>query len=142
MLGDIEYRHILFVIQHLLRLIFLREREFLAEFGRCAWQAVRRGLATDLGQPEATPGAVTSLALAGDSSNQHPRVHVAFAGGDWDGTAPEAAFRPWPADLGAVRPTQLFRRLVLRMLVRRQRPSEATAQNLLARRYLVKLRLP
>ena len=111
------------MIPKVLRPIFLRERKLLGNLGRCAWLTVRRGLAAAHGVRTATPAAVSALALAGDTANPHPHVHSMFSPGAWDSTAADAVFLPGPADLDAARLTQLFRRLVLKMLVRRQRLS-------------------
>jgi len=54
-----------------------------------------------------------------------------FSDGAWQGTVADARFLPWPRELDAERLTQLFRRLVLRTLVRRKRLSESTAERLL-----------
>jgi hypothetical protein len=120
LLEEVPYRHVVFVIPKVLRPIFLRERKLLGELGRCAWQTVRRGLATVLGR-SVTPAAVTALALTGDTVNLHPHVHAIFSAGAWEGPAGDARFRPWPAAVDGARLTELFRRLVLQMLVRRHR---------------------
>jgi len=131
LLDEVAYRHVVATVPRLLRPIFMRERALLGELGRCLWTAVCRGLREALGVKAATPGAVTGNATLGDSANPHPHIHGMFSAGAWNGRAEDAAFLPWPAELNEERLTELFRRLVLDMLVKRQRLSRSTAEKFL-----------
>lgn len=129
---DVPIVHVVFSIPKVLRGIFRRERKLLRDLCACAWKTLLEGLQTALGRPDAVPGAVCALASAGDIVNGNPHIHVAAAWGAWAGRAPDAQFLPWPTQLSAERLTELFRRCVLSMLVRRQRLAEDTRKRLLA----------
>src|SRR5262249_40772978 len=109
------------------------DRSLLRELSACAWKAVRVGLRTALSMPKAAPGAVAALATAGDLASAHPHVHMLVSTGVW---APSRQrFRWWPAVSVAEHLTAMCRGLVLRMLTRRDRLAESTAERMLAWRH-------
>jgi len=134
-LEQVPYRHIVWTIPRMLRPIFLRERTLLRKLSACAWKSVLQGLRTALGESTAVPGAVLALATAGDLLNAHCHIHGLVSAGAWVGFGVQARFLPWPEALTQERLEDLFRRLVLRMLVRRERLAESTADRLLEWRH-------
>ena len=88
------------------------------------------GLEVALDRVGIVPGAMVSVASAGDTGNLHPHLHSLVSDGAWDRKTGQ--FFPWPAWLTGERLTELFRRQVLAMLVREERLAEETQQRLLA----------
>ncbi len=127
-LEEVPYSHMVFTIPKLLRPTFLRERRLLRLLSQCAWNTVRLGLQTALDR-SVVPGAVVSVATAGDLTNPHPHLHCIVSAGGWRASG---EFVPWPSWLSAERLTELFRRQVLAMLVREERLSETTQDMLLS----------
>lgn len=128
-LEEVPYSHVVFTIPKMLRSTFLRERRLLRLLSRCAWNTVRLGLETALDR-SIFPGAIVSVATAGDLTNPHPHLHCIVSAGGWDRTSGE--FVSWPPWLGPELLTELFRREVLSMLVWEERLSESTRDMLLS----------
>ena len=131
-LEEVPHSHVTFTIPKMLRPIFLRDRTLLRELSACAWKALQRGLRTAFGRRDVVPGAVMALATAGDLLNGHPHVHAIVSHGAWTGSGQDTVFRPWQLSLTSEHLEQLFRRYVLRLLTRRGRIEEATAERLLS----------
>ena len=92
-----------------------------------AWKSIQQGLIPALGNREAVPGAIVSVSTAGDMVNPHPHLHCIVSAGAWIGDS----FAPWPDALTGERLEALFRRHVLKMLVRQERLEQDTADRLL-----------
>jgi hypothetical protein len=129
-LEDIPYRHVVFTIPKALRPTFLRERRLLRLLSRCAWNTIRQAMETALDHGGVVPGAVVSVATAGDLGNSHPHLHCIVSDGAWDKRS--GTFHAWPHWLTSDLLTELFRRQVLAMLVREERLSPETRERLLA----------
>ena len=131
-LEAVPYRHVVFTMPRMLRPTFLRDPSMLGDLVRCAWQTLRAGLRTALGQPSATPGAIGVVATAGDLVNAHVHVHAIVSCGAWmEDEQGVDTFLPWPPHLTGERLEELFRRKLLSLLLRRRRISESTVERLL-----------
>jgi hypothetical protein len=102
-LAEVPHRHVVLTILRLLRPLFRRRRELLTELGRAAAEAVSELVRRSLGD-DVRPGAVVSIATAGDLVQWHPHVHLLTTDGakaadvwqplpEWDGTLLMSLFR-------------------------------------------------
>jgi hypothetical protein len=115
-----------------LRLFFLYDRQLLGALSRCAWRTVRDLYRAGLQDRHARPGMVVSIQTYGDrAANWQPHLHALVSAGVFSG---EGVFTPLPLPPAGVA-EELFRRRVIRMLVRRGRLEEDAAAGLLAWRH-------
>ena len=126
-LEPVPWRHVVMTLPKALRGLFLRERRLLCELSRCAWKTIHQGLKTALDNRDALPGVICSVSTAGDMVNPHPHLHCLVSAGAWLGDS----FLSWPDVLTGDRLEALFRRHVLKMLVRQQHLEQDTADRLL-----------
>jgi hypothetical protein len=120
-----------FTIPKRLRLFFLYDRRLLGELSRCAWRTVRDLYRAGLEGRHALPGMVVSIQTYGDLANWQPHLHALVSAGVF---TREGAFTPLPLPpVGLAE--ELFRRRVIRMLVRRGRLEEDAAAGLLSWRH-------
>ena len=110
-----------------LRRFFLYDRRLLGALSRCAWETVRELYGAGLEDRHAVPGRVVSIQY-GDLTSWQPHLHTLVSTGVFDR---EGEFTPLalpPAGMAE----ELFRRRVIRMLVRRGRLEEDAAVGLLS----------
>ena len=114
-----------------LRLFFLYDRRLLGVLSRCAWSTVRDLYRAGLQDRRAVPGMVVSIQTYGDLANWQPHLHTLVTAGVLNGAG---GFTPLPLPPAGVA-EELFRRRVIRMLVRRGRLEEDAAAGLLGWRH-------
>jgi hypothetical protein len=121
-----------FTVPKRLRLFFLYDRRLLGDLSRCAWETVRDLYRAGLQGRHAVPGMVVSIQTYGDqAANWQPHLHALVTGGALDGDGAFTALAVPPAGVAE----ELFRRRVIRMLVRRGRLEEDCAAGLLSWRH-------
>lgn len=130
-LAEVQHRQWVFTVPKRLRLFFLYDRRLLGDLSRCAWETVRDLYRAGLGDRIAVPGMVVSIQTYGDLANWQPHLHALVTEGVLDR---QGQFTPLAVPLAGVA-EELFRRRVVRMLVRRGRLEEEAAEGLLAWRH-------
>lgn len=130
-LAAAPHRQWVFTIPKRLRLFFLYDRQLLGALSRCAWRTVRDLYRVGLQDRHAVPGMVVSIQTYGDLANWQPHLHALVSAGVFSG---EGVFTPLPLPPAGVA-EELFRRRVIRMLVRRGRLEEDAAAGLLSWRH-------
>ena len=115
--APVSHRHMVFTVPRALRGLFERERRLLGLLSRCAYESVRRVWVTGFGDEGAVPGMVASIQTFGSYANFHPHIHALVTNGVM---TREGEFLPLPEWTPGVM-GEVFRRLVLRELVRAER---------------------
>jgi len=128
-LPDVGYRQLVFTVPKVLRHTFMRERALLGEMTRTAWCSTRTFLAAQFpGLEDPVPYFVSAVHTFGSWGNLHPHVHVLCSEGVLDR---QRQYHPLPEGFDWTPLAELFRHVVLEMLVRRERLQESTRQKLL-----------
>jgi hypothetical protein len=130
-LAAVPHHQWVFTVPKRLRLFFLYDRQLLGALSRCAWRTVRDLYRAGLRDRDAVPGMVVSIQTYGDLANWQPHLHALVSAGVFRGAG---VFTPLPLPPAGVA-EELFRRRVIRMLVRRGRLDEDAAAGLLAWRH-------
>ena len=125
--GRLAHRHVVFTVPRALRGLFERERRLLSLLSRCAYESVRRTWATGFGVRGAVPGMMASIQTFGSYANFHPHIHALVTNGVM---TPAGEYLPLPEWTPGVI-EEVFRRLVVRGLVRAERLSEEFREVLL-----------
>ncbi len=120
-----------FTVPKRLRVFFLYDRRLLGALSRCAWSTVRDLYRAGLEDRRTVPGMVVSIQTYGDLANWQPHLHALVSAGVFGA---RGGFVPLPLPPAGVA-EELFRRRVIRMLVRRGRLEEDTAAGLLSWRH-------
>ena len=130
-LASVAHRHLVLTIPRLLRPLFRRRRELLAELARAGAEAVKELVRRTSGIPDARPGIVVSVATAGDLLQWHPHLHLITTDG---GRVPDGSWRPLP-EWDSVQLMRLFRERLLGRLVEQRAMSKELVAKLLAWRH-------
>ncbi|MFQ5974050.1 MAG: transposase [Alphaproteobacteria bacterium] len=130
-LAAAPHRQWVFTVPKRLRLFFLYDRQLLGALSRCAWRTVRDLYRAGLADRRAVPGMVVSIQTYGDLANWQPHLHALVSAGVFDR---QAEFTPLALPASGVA-EELFRRRVIRMLVRQGRLEEDAAAGLLSWRH-------
>jgi hypothetical protein len=127
----VDHHQWVFTVPKRLRLFFLYDRRLLGALSRCAWGTVRDLYRAGLPDRRAVPGMVVSIQTYGDLANWQPHLHALVSAGVF---RREGEFVPLPLPPAGVA-EELFRRRVIRMLVRRGKLEEDAASGLLSWRH-------
>jgi hypothetical protein len=127
-LAPVAHHQWVFTVPKRLRLFFLYDRSLLGELSRCAWRTVRDLYRAGLEDRHAVPGMVVSIQTYGELANWQPHLHCLVSSGVTDRAG---EFLPLDLPPSAVA-EELFRRRVLRMLVRRGKLDEDAAAGMLS----------
>ncbi len=127
-LAPVKHHQWVFTVPKRLRLFFLYDRRLLGELSRCAWKTVRDLYRAGLRDRHAVPGMVVSIQTYGDLVNWQPHLHALVGAGVFDRQGEFTALALPPAGVAE----ELFRRRVLRMLVRCGKLEEEEAAGLLS----------
>ncbi len=130
-LAPVSHHQWVFTVPKRLRLFFLYDRRLLGALSRCAWETVRELYGAGLQDRHAAPGMVVSIQTYGDLANWQPHLHALVSAGVVNR---EGMFTPLALPPAGVA-EELFRRRVIRMLVRRGRLEEDAAAGLLSWRH-------
>jgi len=125
--APVAHRHVVFTVPKALRGLFERERRLLGLLSRSAYESVRRTWATGFGERGAVPGMVASIQTFGSYANFHPHIHALVTNGVVTGEGEWLPLPEWTP--GVIE--EVFRRLVVRGLVKAQRLSEEFREVLL-----------
>ena len=126
-LAPVAHRHVVFTIPRALRGLFERDRRLLGLLSRCAYEALRRTWACGFEDAGAVPGMVASIQTFGSYANFHPHIHALVTNGVMTREGEFLCLPRWTPE--AVE--EVFRRLVLRRLVKGERLSETFRETLL-----------
>jgi hypothetical protein len=128
-LAPVAHHQWVLTVPKRLRLFFLYDRRLLGDLSRCAWETVRDLYRAGLQDRHAVAGMVVSIQIYGnEAANWQPHLHALVTGGVVDG---DGAFTPMALPPAGVA-EELFRRRVIRMLVRRGRLEQDAAAGLLS----------
>jgi hypothetical protein len=130
-LAPVAHHQWVFTVPKRLRVFFLYDRRLLGELSRCAWKTVRDLCRAGHQDRHAVPGMVVSIQTYGDLANWQPHVHALVSSGVFDRQGEFTPLQVPPAGVAE----ELFRRCVIRMLVRRGRLEEEAAEGLLSWRH-------
>ncbi len=127
-LRPVEHHQWVLTVPKRLQVFFIFDRRLLGELSRCAWKTVRDLYRVGLENRHVVPGMVVSIQTYGDLANWQPHLHTLVSAGVFDRQG-EFTSLAWPPAGVA---EELFRRRVIRLLVRRGRLEEAAAAGLLS----------
>jgi hypothetical protein len=127
-LAEVAHHQWVFTVPKRLRLLFLYDRRLLGDLSHCAWETVRELYRAGLQDRHAVPGMVVSIQTYGDLANFQPHLHALVSGGVFNRQGEFTPLAVPPAGVAE----ELFRRRVIRMLVRRGRLEEDAAAGLLS----------
>jgi hypothetical protein len=130
-LMPVAHRHVVLTIPPLLRPLFRRRRELLAELARAGAEAVKELLRHASDEGDARPGIVVSIATAGDLLQWHPHLHLITTDG---GRTPDGTWHPLP-QWDSVRLMTRFRERLLGSLLDQRAISNELVKKLLAWRH-------